>query len=141
MTESPSTQPTGPSLRERIGVGVLVVALVLAPVAATKPDLGAAIAVLAAAALTVFARTPPPVWAHAPRLAKLGAIVAAWGVLALGFDRMTLAGTPPAVLPTIIAVGAALCAAAGLGWARLTGLLDGPLPLRPNHEEDRQDGH
>jgi len=140
VSESAPTPKPRPAVREWVGATVLAIALVVAPVGVAKPDVGALVAALAAVSLTVFVRTAPPVWAHAPRLAKLGAVVAAWGVLALGFDLMTVAGTPRAVLPTIIAVGVVMCAASGLGRTRLIGLLeDGPLPLFPNHEE-RSDG-
>ncbi|MCA1570982.1 MAG: hypothetical protein LC798_11815 [Chloroflexi bacterium] len=108
-----------PSLRERIGAGILLVALVMLPVGLNSPDVGGVSALLAAVALFVISRTPAPEWAHAPGRTKVGVIVIAWGTLVLALDNMTQAGTPPVLLPAIIAAGFALAIVGAFGVERI----------------------
>lgn len=105
--------------RERWGAGVLVGAACLLPMGSTYPEAGALAALLGGIALFVLARTPAPRWAHAPRMAKGGVLVVAWAVILWGFDLMTMAGTPPWVLPAIGVVGVIITTVGALGLDRI----------------------
>jgi hypothetical protein len=107
------------------------------PVGVTSPDVGAASSVIAGIAMYVLARTPPPAWADKPWLTKAGVIVTAWAAILLSLDNMTEAGTPPVLLPAIIAVGLAMATVGALGLDRiLRGALTVPPALRTGEPKD-----
>lgn len=126
------------SRREWWGVGVLGVSACALPVGVTYPEGGAVAALFGGIAMFVLARTPPPVWARSPRLTKGGVLVVAWAVILLGFDLMTLAGTPVWVLPTIAAVGVIITVVGALGLDRILDQQFLP-PLRAGGQDRRRD--